>query len=169
MKSMAEREQADDLPLGHWIKRAFLALSGHMNDLLRPHDLTYSQWQVLSFVARHTDGAATQKDLQCWLKVEAATLTGVIDGLVRRGWLTRAESVDDRRVKQLALTPEGKAVHDAVSPWLSRAVQARVLEGLSPGQVTVAREVLQRVVENLERPMLPLAGSRQPNSLAPDQ
>jgi DNA-binding MarR family transcriptional regulator len=169
MEIMPEREETDDLPLGHWIKRAFLALSGHMNDLLRPHDLTYSQWQVLSFVARHTGGAATQKELQCWLKVEAATLTGVIDGLVRRGWLTRAESADDRRVKQLALTPEGQAAYEAVSPWLSRAVQARVLEGLSPGQVAVAREVLQRVVENLEQPPLPVAASRAPIGLAPDQ
>jgi DNA-binding MarR family transcriptional regulator len=166
---MAEQNETDDLPLGHWIKRAFLALSGHVNDLLRPHDLTYSQWQVLSFVARHTDGAATQKELQCWLKVEAATLTGVIDGLVRREWLTRSESADDRRVKQLALTPEGQTAYEAVSPWLSRAIQARVLEGLSPGQVTVAREVLQRVVENLERPMIPVAASSRPNGLAPDR
>jgi DNA-binding MarR family transcriptional regulator len=166
---MIEQSGTDDLPLGHWIKRAFLALTGYVNDLLRPHDLTYSQWQVLSFVARHTDGAATQKELQCWLKVEAATLTGVIDGLVRRGWLTRAESADDRRVRQLALTPEGQAAHERVSPWLSRAIQARLLEGLSPGQVTVAREVLQRVVENLERPALPVAAGRPPNGLAPDQ
>ena len=148
---MLERHEPDDLPLGHWIKRAFLALTGHVNDLLRPHDLTYSQWQVLSFVARQPEGAATQRELQCWLKVEAATLTGVIDGLVRRAWLTRAESADDRRVKQLALTPEGQSAYQAVSPWLSQAVQTRVLEGLSPGQVTVAREVLQRVVENLEQ------------------
>jgi DNA-binding MarR family transcriptional regulator len=168
MEIMPERDEADDLPLVHWIKRAFLALSGHVNDLLRPHDLTYSQWQVLSFVARHTDGAATQKELQCWLKVEAATLTGVVDGLVRRGWLTRAESADDRRVKQLALTPEGQAAYEAVSPWLSRAVQSRMLEGLSPGQTTVAREVLQRVVDNLERPMLPVGASGQPNSSEPD-
>src|SRR5216684_8472547 len=120
---MLERREPEDLPLGHWIKRAFLALTGHVNDLLRPHDLTYSQWHVLSFVARHTDGAATQKELQCWLKVEAATLTGVIDGLVRRGWLIRSESADDRRVKQLALTPEGQDAYQAVSPGLSQAVQ----------------------------------------------
>jgi DNA-binding MarR family transcriptional regulator len=162
---MSEREEPADLPLGHWIKRAFLALTGHVNDLLRPHDLTYSQWQVLSFVARRPAGAATQRELQCWLKVEAATLTGVIDGLVRRGWLTRSESRDDRRVKQLALTPAGQAAYDAVSPWLSEAVQGRVLEGLSPGQVACAREVLQRVVENLERAPAVHAGTGEASLL----
>jgi DNA-binding MarR family transcriptional regulator len=166
---MQERDEAEDLPLGHWIKRAYLAMTGHLNDLLRPYDLTYSQWQVLSYVARHLDGAATQKELQCWLKVEAATLTGVIDGLERRGWLTRAESTDDRRVKQLALTPAGQAAYAAVSPWLSPAVQARVLEGLSPGQVTVAREVLQRVVENLVRRQAPDPESEEPKVFIPTE
>jgi DNA-binding MarR family transcriptional regulator len=150
--SMTVREETDDLPLAHWIKRAYLALSGYVNEQLRPHELTYSQWQVLSFVARRQGAAATQRELQSWLKVESATLTGVIDGLVRRDWLTREENLDDRRVKSLGLTPTGRAAYEAVSPWLSHAVQARVLQGLSPGQVTVAREVLQRVIENLEQP-----------------
>jgi DNA-binding MarR family transcriptional regulator len=146
------KQEEEAMPLGHWIKRAYLALTGYVNDLLRPHDLTFSQWQVLSFVARHEEGRATQRELQCWLKVEAATLTGVIDGLVRRGWLTRAERAGDRRVNELALTPEGEKAYQAVAPWLSGGVQSRVLEGLSPGQIAVTREVLQRVVQNLEGP-----------------
>jgi DNA-binding MarR family transcriptional regulator len=150
---MFKPEEDDALPLGHWIKRAYLALTGHVNDLLRPHDLTFSQWQVLSFLARHQDGRATQKELLCWLKVEAATLTGVIDGLVRRGWLTRTERSGDRRVNDLALTPEGEAAYQRVAPWLSGGVQSRVLQGLSPGQIAVAREVLQQVVRNLESPV----------------
>ena len=148
---MNDREPAVDLPLGHWIKRAYLALSGFVNERLRPHDLTYSQWQVLAFVARQESGTATQRELQCWLKVESATLTGVIDGLVRRGWMTREESADDRRVRRLELTAAGRSAYQAVSPRLSDEVQSRVLEGLSPGQVAVACEVLQRVIENLER------------------
>ena len=148
---MRENGERDDLPLGHWIKRAYLALTGYVNERLRPHELTYSQWQVLSFLARCPGGAATQRELHCWLKVEAATLTGVLDGLVRREWLTRTESSEDRRVNRLDLTAKGRAVYDSVSPELSAAVQARLLEGLSPGQVAVAREVLERVVQNLER------------------
>jgi DNA-binding MarR family transcriptional regulator len=147
---MAEPEQPEELPLGHWIKRAYLSLSGYVNERLRPHELTFSQWQVLAFVARRDGGVTTQKELQHWLKVEAATLTGVIDGLERRGWLTREESVDDRRVRRLVLTAAGRRAYEAVSPWLSEEVQRRVLHGLTPGQVAVAREVLQRVVDNLE-------------------
>jgi DNA-binding MarR family transcriptional regulator len=149
---MLSGTEQEHVPLGLWIKRAYLALTNSLNERLRPHDMTYSQWQVLSFLARQPDGCANQRELQCWLKVEAATLTGVIDGLVRRGWLTRTESREDRRVNRLELTGPGREVYDSVSPGLSESLQARVLEGLSPGQVAVAREVLERVVQNLERP-----------------
>lgn len=161
---MTHAHETDDLPLGHWIKRAYLALSGFVNEQLRPHELTYSQWQVLSFVARRDGGTTTQRELQSWLKVESATLTGVIDGLVRRGWLTREESADDRRVNCLVLTTDGRAAYEAVSPWLSQTVQTRVLAGLSPGQVTVAREVLQRVIENLEQPVRAVGEERTSES-----
>jgi DNA-binding MarR family transcriptional regulator len=35
-----------------------------------------------------------------------------VDGLVRRGFVTRAEDPDDRRSKRLALTAKGRRTHD---------------------------------------------------------
>jgi len=138
------------MPLGHWLKRAYLALAAHVNDLLRPHDLTYSQWQVLSLVGKGAPAPTTQRQIQSCLRVESATLTGVIDGLVRRGWLVRRENAEDRRVNELTLTDAGRAVYEELAAWVSPQVQERVQRGLTPGQVALAREVLQQVVRNLE-------------------
>jgi DNA-binding MarR family transcriptional regulator len=139
-----------EMPLGHWLKRAYLALAAHVNDLLRPHDLTYSQWQVLSLVGKSAPASTTQRQIQNCLRVESATLTGVIDGLVRRGWLVRRENAEDRRVNELTLTDAGRAVYEELAAWVSPQVQERVQRGLTPGQVALAREVLQQVVRNLE-------------------
>jgi MarR family transcriptional regulator, organic hydroperoxide resistance regulator len=121
-----------------------------VNDLLRPHDLTYSQWQVLSLVGKGSPAPTTQRQIQSCLRVESATLTGVIDGLVRRGWLVRRENAEDRRVNELTLTDAGRAVYEELAAWVSPQVQERVQRGLTPGQVALAREVLQQVVCNLE-------------------
>jgi DNA-binding MarR family transcriptional regulator len=147
---MSELDPAAELPLGHWLRRAYLALTVHVNDLLRPHDLTYSQWRVLSLVGASGSEPATQRKIQCCLGVEAASLTGVIDGLVRRGWLIRSENAADRRVNELALTAAGSDIYAEISSWLPDRVRARLQEGLSPGQVALAREVLQQIVTNLE-------------------
>lgn len=147
---MRTLDPAAELPLGHWLKRAYLAMTAHMNDLLRPHDLTYSQWQILSLVGKCHPAPATQREIQSCLRVESATLTGVIDGLVRRGWLVRSENAVDRRVNELALTEAGRAVYEELSAWVSSQVRERLQQGLTPGQVALAREVLQQVVRNLE-------------------
>lgn len=138
-----------ELPLSHWLKRAYLAMTAYVNDLLRPHELTYSQWQVLSLVGKRAPAPATQREVQNCLRVEAATLTGVIDGLVRRGWLLRRENAADRRVNELLLTEAGAAVYLKLAPWVSEQVRERLQRGLSPGQVTLAREVLQQMAQNL--------------------
>jgi DNA-binding MarR family transcriptional regulator len=143
-------DPAAELPLGHWLKRAYLAMTGHVNDLLRPHDLTHSQWQVLALVGKRAPEPATQREIQACLRVEAATLTGIVDGLVRRGWLVRRENAADRRVNELSLTEDGAAVYRELCEWVTPRLQERIQRDLSPGQVAVAREVLQQVVRNLE-------------------
>jgi DNA-binding MarR family transcriptional regulator len=90
--------------------------------------------------------------VQNCLRVEAATLTGVIDGLVRHGWLLRRENAADRRVNELLLTEAGAAVYGKLAPWVSQQVRERLQRGLSPGQVTLAREVLQQMAQNLTDP-----------------
>lgn len=151
---MNELDPAAELALGHWLKRAYLALAGHLNDLLRPHDLTYSQWQVLSLVGKCAPAPVTQRRIHACLRVESATLTGIIDGLVRRGWLLRRENAEDRRVNELTLTDAGRAVYTDLAAWVGPQVQERLLRGLTPGQVLLAGEVLQQVVRNLEDPNL---------------
>jgi DNA-binding MarR family transcriptional regulator len=139
-----------DLPLGHWLKRAYLAMTAHVNEVLRPHDLTHSQWQVLALVGKCDPAAVTQKKIQCCLRVEAATLTGVVDGLVRRGWLIRRENAEDRRVNELCLTDAGKAVHSELSSWVTAKVAERVQQGLTPAQVAETKAILQQIAANLE-------------------
>src|SRR5688572_9880199 len=139
-----------DLPLGHWLKRAYLAMTAHVNEVLRPHDLTHSQWQVLALVGKCAPDAVTQKKIQCCLRVEAATLTGVVDGLVRRGWLTRRENAEDRRVNELCLTQTGKEVYGNLAPWVTARVAERVQQGLTPAQVAEAKVILQQIAANLE-------------------
>lgn len=143
-------DPAAELPLGYWLKRAYLALTAHLNDLLRPHDLTYSQWQVLSLVGKSAPEPVTQRQIQKCLRVESATLTGVIDGLERRGWLVRQANTQDRRVNELLLTESGTALFQELAPSLAEQVQSRLLRGLSAGQVALTREVLQQVAQNLE-------------------
>ncbi|MCK9912261.1 MarR family transcriptional regulator, partial [Microbacteriaceae bacterium K1510] len=75
---------------------------------LSKYGLTTSQVSVLAQLWQN-DGQS-QKDLVAILGVRPASLTGVVDGLVAKGWVERKSIDQDARIKRLFLTPAGKAL-----------------------------------------------------------
>ncbi len=133
--------------LSYRVKRLYLLMSQRIDDVLKPHGLGRSQWQVLFRVWRA--GTLPQKDLLQAMQVEPATLTGVIDVLVAKGWLERSGSCEDRRCRVLSLTPAGLALLKAI-PEPYELLEARMLKGVSDAERARVEEVLEQMIRNLE-------------------
>ena len=133
--------------LSYRVKRLYLHISQRIDDALKPHGLARSQWQVLSRVLRA--GTLTQKDLQHAMQVESATLTCIVDVLAAKGWLERLESAEDKRVRVLQLTPEGRDRLERI-PDPYEIVETRMLHGVSETDRTQAAAVLETMIRNLE-------------------
>lgn len=133
--------------LSYRVKRLYLLISQHIDDALKPHGLGRSQWQVLSRVWRA--GTLGQKELQQAMQIEPATLTGIVDVLVAKGWLERSESAEDKRCRVLALAPEGRTLLEAVAdPY--EAVETRLLLGIGAADRARAGALLETMIRNLE-------------------
>jgi DNA-binding MarR family transcriptional regulator len=44
------------------------------------------------------------------MEVKASNLTLIIDGMVKKGWITRAKGSKDKRTNELKLTAEGEII-----------------------------------------------------------
>jgi DNA-binding MarR family transcriptional regulator len=79
-------------------------------DDLVPFDLTTSQYLVLVHLvaARRETG---MRELARAGRHDPATMTAVIDGLVRRGWVVRRRGTADRRRVAVRLTPRGRRIY----------------------------------------------------------
>jgi DNA-binding MarR family transcriptional regulator len=82
-------------------------------------DLSPAQYRMLVQIARGTDASSS---LAQKLAVSAPSVTAVVDGLVQRGAVERAHSVEDRRRIALALTRPGRALLASAE----EALQARL-------------------------------------------
>ena len=133
--------------LSYRVKRLYLLVSQRIDDALKPHGLARSQWQALSRV-RHA-GTLSQKDLQQAMQVESATLTCIVDVLAAKGWLERFQSAEDKRVRMLRLTPEGREKLERI-PNPYETVETRLLRGVSEPDRAHARTVLEAMIRNLE-------------------
>lgn len=134
--------------LSHRVKRLSSLLIQHINEALKPYGLARSQWQVLSRVSRA--GTLSQRDLQQAMRVEAATLTGIVDVLEAKGWIERLESPTDKRCRVLHVTPSGAELMASI-PDPHEEIEARMLEGLSEDQRKRAERLLETMIRNLEK------------------
>ena len=106
-------------------------------------DLAPRQAQLLLRMTER-DGPLPMSRLACALRCDPSNVTGIVDRLEERGLIERHPDPSDRRVKMLALTPEGERVRERV--------RARLMEppaeiaSLSKGDQRALRDVLRRAL-----------------------
>lgn len=129
-----------------WLKRVHLATRRALDEELSKYELTAAQFEILRHLWQQ-DGLE-QRALQERLGVTSATLTGIIDGLVERRQVERRQCPEDARVKQLFLTPQGRALRDEMAAAVAR-VQERLLAGFSSTEAALLKEWLRRMAANM--------------------
>ena len=94
-------------------------------------DLTSVQFAALDGVQQQP--GIDQASLAAVISFDRATIGGVIDRLEAKGLVRRTVSPDDRRARQLSLTPEGVQLLADVRPVVE-ALQAEILAALTPAE-----------------------------------
>ncbi|GAA1582218.1 MarR family winged helix-turn-helix transcriptional regulator [Actinoplanes couchii] len=69
-------------------------------------------------------GPAPMRDLADILSCDASNVTGIVDGLEKRGLVTRRPDPADRRVKHLVLTTEGSRRRDQLTTEANARAEA---------------------------------------------
>src|ERR1700722_17570559 len=81
--------------VGAWAKQYYLASRALIESVLREHDLGPTQWYVLYQLIN--DGPTMQRDLSQILRIERATMSGVVATLVRKGLVAQTPDAIDQR------------------------------------------------------------------------
>jgi DNA-binding MarR family transcriptional regulator len=132
----------DALPLAGSAFRAYLRRRFREYRL----DLTMEMTLVLNYLWQH-DGAS-QQEIAGAANRDKATMTSMLDNLVRRDLVERRTDTHDRRTNRVVLTPKGLALEQQVKPLLQE-MYAVAGEGLAPGQLRASLAVLAKITKNL--------------------
>lgn len=145
-----------------WLmRRITVAFAQEVGQRLEPDGLTHAQWVPLLKI--HQGVATTASDLAREAHLDAATVTRTLDRLEAKGFLHRVRSSHDRRVVNLALTPQGEAVAQKI-PGILCEVQNANLRGFTRAELDTLNGLLRRVLDNaIERqaPSDPQGASRE--------
>jgi len=136
----------DDDSLSHWLKLAFVTMRREMDTSLREAGLSMPQWKALGMLL-HKPGA-THSELVRHLEIEAPSVTSLVDGMERKGWVKRTRSTADARVKQLTLTPRGRRLiedaHEAMA-----LIDERMAATLSAGEQATLKRLLRTMIDGM--------------------
>lgn len=89
-------------------------------------DLTYTQYIVMMVLWEHE--SVSVKELGERLYLDSGTLTPLLKGLEKKGWITRARSSADERVLIVTVTDEGMHLREAAKEVPARMAGCALLE-----------------------------------------
>src|SRR3954470_19259036 len=101
------------------IMRAQQILLARLNDTLKPFDLTFPRYEALMLLYYSRRGALPLGKMGDRLQVHRTSVTNIIDGLERSGFVRRERHERDRRTVLAAITPRGREVAEAATPVLN--------------------------------------------------
>jgi DNA-binding MarR family transcriptional regulator len=110
-------------------------------------EITVEQWSVLYHLWK-TDGLNQQELCNATFR-DKPSITRLVDNLEKQQLVTRQASKNDRRMNLILLTPEGKELEERCIE-IANTTLLEALQGVTNGQIEIAKEVLQIVYDNLK-------------------
>jgi DNA-binding MarR family transcriptional regulator len=150
MSSGARDREDEDGPspeltrrLGYLFKHARLRLSELTGAALEPYGVDGRDLAVLTVLAANEQ--ASQLQLARRLGVDRTTMVALLDGLQRRGLVTRRAHSEDRRRNAVELTATGRDVFEQATKAGDEA-ERRFLAPLSPHDADQLRRTLRLLI-----------------------
>jgi DNA-binding MarR family transcriptional regulator len=106
----------------------------------RSSDLSVPQFRALAFV--HNNEEPSLSDLAEHLGLTLASVSTLVDGLVKKDLLLRTQSTADRRRLMLTLTKQGESIYD-IARQGTQAHLSNLLSKLSREELMVINQAFQ--------------------------
>jgi DNA-binding MarR family transcriptional regulator len=144
-KRQQVRESFSRLP-GHLIRRVHQVSHAYFAEECGG-DLTAVQYAALVAIGAHPGIDATR--LSEIIYFDRSTIGDVLDRMEVKGWIRRASTPTDRRIKRLELSPTGQEVLQQVNPGIRR-VQERLLAPLTAAEAETLIRLLGKMADAVE-------------------
>lgn len=95
-------------------------------------DLSLSRTEILTLLQVERNGEIIMSQIANFINIPMSTATGIIERLVRKGYMERARSESDRRLVTIRLTEDGK----------------KLAEGIKCSMLSLAEQVLDELTED---------------------
>lgn len=137
-----------DKAVGSVSVRLSKRLTRIINLYLKPYQITTEQWSVLRTLSEYDE--ISQKELSLRSDKDQATLTKILDLLVKQENVERTANPLDRRSFLVKITPKGAKTAAEVTPYLEE-VFTKITHGIDEERLEIFRDVSLTLESNIEK------------------
>ena len=125
-------------------------------DLLYPQewidlDLSFSKTEIITLLLLEQEGEMIMSKLAEELGVPLSTATGVVERVVKKGYLLRERSEKDRRIVVIRLTQEGKELVNSIKEKVFYWIDS-IQSSLTQEELILLEKVISKVMKTLKSP-----------------
>jgi DNA-binding MarR family transcriptional regulator len=123
-------------------------------------DMKFSKTEIFSILYLDKRKEITMTELVEYINVPMSTATGIVDRLVRKGYIARERSETDRRIVVLRLTDEGLRLIQNLKDLIYKYLDM-ILADLTDEEKQFLARIALKIVHNLENRLEPKKAETQ--------
>jgi DNA-binding MarR family transcriptional regulator len=149
--TMKKHPNLDDLP-PYLMNRLIARMNQNLSETLRRNGHTFQDWRILAVLAAHNNINITELTEAAVLP--QPTVSRLVAGLKRKGFLERRNATKDSRVAEISITPKGLKAYQKMMPYAVAEYRAAV-KGFTAKDDEYLSEMLRRMMKNRNVRLLP--------------
>ena len=108
------------------VARTEAAFRHHLEKVLRPFDISFTQYNVLRILRGAGQGGLCRNEIRDRLVDHMPDVTRLLDRMEETGWVTRSRGTEDRRQVSTHLTKAGKELVDSLDEPVAEEHERRL-------------------------------------------
>ena len=142
-----------DRMISKTIKEFDKAITSHVSNhgnVLHEQKVNLTQIQIMVYLWEHAEEEVCQKDLEGFLRLKKASITGALEAMEKKNLISRRTSVHDGRKKIVEISRAVRSnIRDMIKEY--RTIDEKMLKGISEEELGLFFSVIERMKENLRR------------------
>nr|WP_272509881.1 MarR family transcriptional regulator [Paenibacillus chitinolyticus] len=110
--------------------------------------LNSQQGKLIAFIHEHQEQGLIQKDLSERFHVRGASITSMLQGLEKKGYIERKIPAHNERQKNIYVLPKGLALINDFKLSFQR-VEEKIVQNLNEDDQQVLQQLLTKINQNL--------------------
>lgn len=140
----------EELTLGLMLEKTTRAVKLQFHHLFKAHNLnlTPEQWAIMDIL--YNEGTLSQKQITELVFKDAPSVSRLLEGLIKKEFISKIHDESDRRVTSVSLTWKGK---DIVNTFRPKVIELRKMgmKNIDPNSLDQFLEVLNQVYNNYKK------------------